>query len=183
MLALRALLPPVAAFLSLACEIASAGTTCRPIVLDRPFALDPSSGPAHVTYQIEPWAVDLGLGSDGADYIRFQFNDAGSGFEAGVIDLTANGDTNYLTCRTCIVIFQDQLESIPANKIFFQSQGTMTLDPMPPIGDVDLSFTLSGVQLVEVTIDQIGSTPVSGGDCYYQVPNEIFASGFESQAR
>ena len=121
MLALRALLPCLAAFLTLACDIASAGTTCRPIVLDRPFALDPSSDSAHVTYQIGPWAVDLGLGSDGPDYIRFQFNDAGSGFESGVIDLAVNGDANYLTCRTCIVIFQDQLESIPANKVFFQS--------------------------------------------------------------
>jgi len=150
--------------------------------LDRPFALDPSSDSAHVTYQIEPWAVDLGLGGDGPDYIRFQFNDWGSGFETGVIDLTANGDANYLTRRTCIVTFQDQLESIPANKVFFQSQGTMTLDPVPPIGDADLSFTLSGVQLVEVTIDQTGSTSVPGGDCYYPVPNRIFASGFESQA-
>jgi len=121
MLASRPLLPPVAALLSFACEIASAGTACRPIVLDRPFALDPLSDPAHVTYQIEPWAVDLGLGGDGPDYIRFQFNDAGSGFESGVIDLAVNGDANYLTCRTCIVIFQDQLESIPANKVFFQS--------------------------------------------------------------
>jgi len=47
---------------------------------------------------------------------------------------------------------------------------------------VDLSFTLSGVQLGEVTIDQTGSTPVLGGDCYYQVPNTIFTSGFESKA-
>jgi hypothetical protein len=173
---------PIAALLLFASISAGAGTACLPIVLDRPFALDPLSDETYAGYQIEPWATDLGLGDDSPDYIRFQFYDRGAGFESGTIDLTANGDDNYRTCETCIVIFQDQRESIPADKIFFQSQGTMSLDPTPPIGALGLTFKLNDVRLVEVTLDQNGSTPVPGGDCYYQAPNAIFANGFDSSA-
>jgi hypothetical protein len=115
------------------------------------------------------------------DSIYFEFYDLGGGFPSGTIDLAAKGNDNYSTCTTCVSIYQDQPDGSPAGKIFFQSAGSLTLDPTPPLGDPEVAFSLNAVQLVEVTIDEnFVSTPVPGGDCYFQVGDSIFANGFEA---
>lgn len=84
----------------------------------------------------------------------------------GVQDLTSSDNSNYATCSTCVVVYQDNDPNNGPAKTFFQTSGKIDLgtSTMPAA-----SGTMTDVTLVEVTIDSMTyeSTPVPGGACLH----------------
>lgn len=119
--------------------------------------------------------TDLGFGGPAPDNVQIEFYDPATGaFHLG-------DETNFATCTHCLLIAEDiQSDGITPLKAYFQSAGTLTVTTPPGAPAYDIG--LSGVRLVEVTIDPgtSESTPVEGGACYEQAPADgIFADGFE----
>lgn len=88
---------------------------------------------------------------------------------ADTYDLASAGvNDNYATCAECVSFVQDVDANNVADKVFFQSEGTLTITAtdqnLPNVSE----GTLTNVKLIEVTIDPntYVSTPVPGGDCY-----------------
>lgn len=125
-------------------------------------------------------SADLGFGGPGPDRIELQFFD--SSYNAtGTFDLTAGGNANFATCAVCVLVVQDVGGGAGVEKQLFQSAGAVTVHPSTPPGPSPaLNIELSGVRVVEVTIDPdtFVSTPVPGGACYRQ-GDVLFANGFE----
>jgi hypothetical protein len=91
--------------------------------------------------------------------------DVGYTFEDEEFELTGVINDNLATCEQCVVVYQDlDDEGVPA-RVFFQSGGLMDVDED---GDAFpfAEITLTGVTLVEVTVDEDGiSTLVEDGAC------------------
>ncbi len=108
---------------------------------------------------------DLGVGDETDDEFRVEFWFAAG---AGEHDLGTAVNTQYSSCTHCLRLYEDSGPTTPGQNYFvgrqyLQSEGTMTVADDPQDGDV--SVTLEGVRLVEVTFSQITSTPVEDGDC------------------
>jgi len=163
--------------------VASAAT-CKQQVLDGPRVLvrsDPSPGPDGLAiYQVDPDATtDLGYGDSQPDTISFEFYTLSSpALVAGTFDLASGLNSNYATCDQCVLVFRDQGITW---QTFFQTAGTLTVDPATIPGSDPITMTWQNVNLIEVTIDQntFESTPVPNGDCYDIVPDKVFVDGFE----
>ncbi|EYF07299.1 PPC domain-containing protein [Chondromyces apiculatus] len=111
-------------------------------------------------------AVDPSIGGDLPDQFFFQFYNSSDfmGPRTGTFDLSAPPDDNFGTCANCILITED-FDGQTSQRFFFQSEGTLTLD-RDPIAELDLAATVTGLRLVEVTLDEtLASTPVPGGAC------------------
>jgi hypothetical protein len=156
---------------------AFAGVTCTPVVLPTSAQLVDSDigAPFWIYSLLGDGTTDLGFGGPDPDKIQveFYYNNL-----TGTFDLGAGDDTNYATCAHCVLIVQD-IQGGSADKLFYQSAGAMTLATSP--GPAQLDIELSGVTLIEVTIDpnSFESVPVPGGACYVQVTDEIFGNGFD----
>jgi len=81
---------------------------------------------------------------------------------AGTFALGTAPNDDFATCAQCLLANVDPGGAAP--RTFFQSAGSVTLGDDPTDGSLDA--TLSGVELVEVTIGaSYASTPVPGGAC------------------
>ncbi|PIE05842.1 MAG: hypothetical protein CSA75_02645 [Sorangium cellulosum] len=89
--------------------------------------------------------------------------------ESGTFDLTSTGlNNNFATCMQCVRVFADvDFDSNTFAKQFFQSNGTMVIDPSATPFSIGLNATITDLELVEVTIDSdtYTSTPVPNGAC------------------
>lgn len=85
---------------------------------------------------------------------------------AGDADLTSAADpdnTAIATCDQCLVYLQDLDGKGVATRLLFQSAGSINVDPSSETYASTITFT--DVELVEVTIDKDGTTPVEDGAC------------------
>jgi hypothetical protein len=95
----------------------------------------------------------------------------------GTFDLAAKVDSNYETCNHCVVVYEDQdPDTLDFARTYFQESGTLTLEKVTsdPVSS-DAKGSLTGVKLVEVTIDPDTweSTPVQSGKCLF-IPAATF---------
>ena len=156
--------------------------TCKPAVLDgtRVRVSDCGDGSCGV-YQVgSDGMTDLGLGGLLPDTISFEFYSQAT----GTFNLAIGNDSNYATCTQCVLVFQDLAAPQDAQKTFFQTGGTLTIDmnTIPGVA-AGVGLSWSNLTLAQVTIDPdtFTSTLVPDGDCYNVVADEIFLSGFEAQ--
>ncbi|HRE92025.1 MAG TPA: hypothetical protein PK095_23115 [Myxococcota bacterium] len=109
--------------------------------------------------------IDLGLGDpEIPDIVVFElFSDA-----AGTFRLGEGANENYATCDQCLRVIEDA--SSGSARQFFPTAGSIEVEHLVP-GGRDVRFTLSGLELIEVTIRQadLRSVPVEGGRCYRRV--------------
>ena len=110
------------------------------------------------------------LGTPVLDHLVFQFfnyNERTGDAGIGTFDLSDELNDNYGYCKECLLVFVDQLEAndIPT-KLFFQSEGTITLTANPR-ETAGMFGNLRGLKLVESTIggETSESAPVPGGGC------------------
>lgn len=106
----------------------------------------------------------VGGAADDILAIEFYASDTGS-FELGTGD-----NANYATCSQCVLIYADIDPSTGPAATYFQSAGSITVDPAHAPGDADIAVTITGLKLEEVDIAQgdYTSTPVEGGACFNQ---------------
>jgi hypothetical protein len=134
-------------------------------------------------YQVGFGSTDLGFGGTLPDTIYFEFWPISPPPATGTFDLGSGNNSNYSTCEQCILVYEDMFAGIP-QKTFFQTGGTMTIDPNTIPGTAaDVGLSWSNVTLAEVTInpDTFVSTLVPGGGCYaIAAADQIFHSGFEA---
>ena len=87
--------------------------------------------------------------------------------DTGTFDLTSVGvNDNYASREQCVLVHGDQTDT-GSTKRYYPIAGTMDVAAGDPKSGT-VSFTLTDVRLVEVTVDVGGtwsSTPVEGGDC------------------
>lgn len=106
--------------------------------------------------------VDLGLGDpEIPDIVVFElFSD-----EAGTFRLGQGANENYATCNQCVRVIEDA--SSGSARQFFPTAGSIEVQYLGQSGRA-VRFTLSGLEMVEVTIRQadLSSVPVEGGRCY-----------------
>ncbi len=97
------------------------------------------------------------------DIVQFEFWDNAA---TGEFDLSIAPDDSYATCQRCIRLFQDNDGNV-AGPQFFQSTGTMDIDPESTQLEGAFTATLTGVRLVEVEIDPntLETVPVPDGAC------------------
>jgi hypothetical protein len=109
--------------------------------------------------------VDLGLGDPGIpDIVVFElFSD-----EAGTFRLGQGANENYATCNQCVRVIEDA--SSGSARQFFPTAGAIEVEYLGSSGR-EVRFTLSGLEMVEVTIRQadLRSVPVEDGGCYRRV--------------
>jgi len=158
---------------------------CKKAVLDGPRTLETvCDGGACAVYQVGAAGVtNLGFGGTDPDIISFEFWSLDdTPLDTGTFDLGSGDNANYISCRECILVFQDMQNDV-AQKTFFQTAGSITIDgnTVPGAGP-DVGLTWSNVTLAEVTLnpDTAESTLVSDGDCYTIVPDPVFVNGFET---
>jgi hypothetical protein len=84
----------------------------------------------------------------------------------GTVDLSAGDQSNYSTCTTCVLVFEDIDPMAGATKTYYQKSGTVTLGATTPPA---ITGSITDLTLIEVTIDSTDytSTPVDGGGCYH----------------
>jgi len=91
-----------------------------------------------------------------------------SGIGPGAIDLASPENSNYDTCRVCILAF-DQA----GTHTYFQKSGTVTLTE-DPLSTRHLKATVTNLVVEEVSIDQMShSTPIPTGECA-TIPDKTF---------
>jgi hypothetical protein len=161
-----------------------AAGVCKNATMDGLRVLTASTDGFSKAYDVGGGANDEGYGSAALpDDVSFQFYNTGTGFHSGSFNLGTGDNNNYQTCSECLLVFQDiDTGTGNAAKTFFQSQGTLVIDPTTPPGSDPIKMSWTNVILVEVTIDPntYFSTPVENGDCYNIVSDTVFANGFES---
>lgn len=160
---------------ALAAGSAHANVNCAPIVVPTTGTLLQSDSGLWKYGLFGDGSTDLGFGGPQPDLFPIELYSDGS---AGTFDLGAGIDSNYSTCSHCVLIYRDIQGDVPG-KVFYQSAGTLTLNQ--PAGAATLDFSVSGLHLVEVTLDPntFASTPVPDGECYIQAADKIFVSGFD----
>jgi hypothetical protein len=123
-------------------------------------------GTGATTYGFE---IDPELGDRFFDLFSIQFyDDPGTydGVATGVFMLGFGGDSNYASCSRCLLAYQDEGET--AEKIFFQTSGTLTVAPFSLQMDGFPEYTFTDVTLREVTIGAGSrSTVTPGGACLH----------------
>jgi subtilisin-like proprotein convertase family protein len=118
------------------------------------------------TYRDATLTPNVGLAD--TDYFQLEvYND-----DTGTIDLTAGAQANYATCNQCIRVIADINEDEPT--FFFQSEGTLAIDPASEPLDGLIDATVTDLTLVEVTIaNDFTSTPVPNGECLFVASLDI----------
>ena len=87
-------------------------------------------------------------------------------------NLASEENSNYATCKECLVIIPDYESDDPT--IYFQESGTITVNQYN-LTNYGLKATISA-KLVETTIDENGnSAPVEGGSCIRIVSGTVNA--------
>lgn len=105
---------------------------------------------------------------DGAapDEFNIEFYQFDGFITDGTVDLAAGANADYATCTECALTYGDvDIENETIGKTYYQSAGTLTLTADPY--KLNLQATITGLRLVEVTIDPetFASTEVEGGGC------------------
>ncbi|MEM6991414.1 MAG: hypothetical protein AAF721_12980 [Myxococcota bacterium] len=106
--------------------------------------------------------VEEFLGMKDPDIVQFEFYTA----DNGMFDLTSAGvNDNYITCEQCVLAVEDPMTMKPP-RLYFQSEGSITVSDASIVQGGVLEVTTEGVVLVEVTIAKDAtSTPVEDGAC------------------
>jgi hypothetical protein len=135
--------------------------------------IDRDGQPHAVSYGFR---INPGIGLASTDdllEVQFWNGDDFDGILTGMFPLDAQRDSNNSTCSRCLLGYQDKDASAGLSKVFFQTEGTLTIDASSQQMDGFPNFTYSDVTLREVTIDPNDghSTLVAGGACLH------FASG------
>lgn len=99
------------------------------------------------------------------------YEEFGGPISPAVINLGTGDNTNYATCGTCVLLFNNGSE-----QIHFQSAGSLTITELDPVVGGTFAGTFAGT-LIEVTIDPTTfvSTPVPGG-CSLTESNYAFSA-------
>jgi hypothetical protein len=94
------------------------------------------------------------------DSLRLEFHVP----DTGMFDL-GEESANYDDCDHCVLLREDRVDFQPTH-VYFQSTGTIDVDPDSELIGTSMSAVFSGVRLVEVTFDDDNnSTPLPGGGC------------------
>ena len=117
-------------------------------------------------FNIADYGVDA-AGTEDQFRVEFWSGDTGS------FDLASAGlNDNYETCSQCVRMYGDTGPTPTGPQYFddpqyFQVEGTIDIDETSDPQNGSVSFTLTGVRLIEVTVnpDDAVSTPVEDGDC------------------
>lgn len=153
-----------------------AAPACTPIVLPETAQLRGAvpSFPLWVYSMLGDGTTDLGFGGPEPDDFQIEFYSP----DVGTFDMASGDEANFATCKHCVLLSED-IEGIQGGKSYFPDAGALSISTAP--GPQDLAIVLSGLRLVEVTIDPntFISTPVPGGACLVQVNAPIFTDGFE----
>ncbi len=156
---------------------ARADVPCTPIVLPATAQLRGAapSFPLWAYSMLGDGTTDLGFGGPEPDDFQIEFYSAA----VGTFDLASGIEANFATCERCVLLSED-IQGVQGMKSYFPDAGALTISTAP--GAPELAIGLSGLRLVEVTIDPdtLVSTPVPGGACFEQVSDAIFANGFET---
>ncbi|MEM6291264.1 MAG: hypothetical protein AAGA54_08360 [Myxococcota bacterium] len=146
-------------------EVETTGTSeCQQLMIDGPLAAADLGGAIGYT-----GTMFSAVGEKEEDLFRIEFypDMEGAYTEAGaVIDLSMAPSDNYGSCLNCIRLLEDiSPDGSSLARQYFQSEGTLTASTN--VDGLDSEFTLSGVRLIEVTIDggTFESTPVKDGGC------------------
>lgn len=174
-------------FLALAgavlCGVAHADVTCQPLVMSSSLSAQLLSGNDDDTsWQyglLGDGTTNLGFGGTAPDLLDLEIYYDGS---PGTFDLSAGDDANYATCAHCVLLYRDIDPDAGPAKTFFQTAGALTYVDTAAESQTELDVQISGLRLVEVTIDPgtFVSTPVPDGECYVQAEDKIFLNGFDS---
>ncbi|MCB9736979.1 MAG: hypothetical protein H6745_30725 [Deltaproteobacteria bacterium] len=115
---------------------------------------------SHV-YQVP--ITDVGAGAIALpDFLQLEFYSDATG---NGIDLATGSNANYGTCAQCVTAVVDAGGGA-STRFFFQSAGTMSIASGSNVGSGPITVGLTGLRLVEVTLDGgFTSTPVPGGAC------------------
>ncbi len=81
----------------------------------------------------------------------------------GDVDLVSAVNAEFSTCEQCLLYLQDFDVDGNASRVLYQSAGSINVDPTS--GSYAATMTFTGVELVEVTIDDDGTVPVKDGAC------------------
>ncbi len=155
---------------------AQADIPCTPIVLPETAQLRGAapSFPLWAYSMLGDGTTDLGFGGPEPDDFQIEFYNPA----VGTFNLASGIETNFATCEHCVLLSED-IQGVQGLKSYFPDAGALTISTAP--GPQELAIALSGLRLVEVTIDPntFISTPVPGGACLVQVVDPIFTDGFE----
>ncbi len=92
----------------------------------------------------------------------------------GPISLSTAPNDNFATCNQCALVLEDLPDMGNPARQYFQSSGTMNIDPVSTPTETSLVATLTDVTLVEVTIDaNSNSTPVPNGACLHLASGSV----------
>ncbi len=135
--------------------------TVEPSMVVRDQASTPEPGEARFFLTLD----DYGLGMATPDEFRIEY---WFGEGEGTADLGSTANVQYATCRACIRVIEDAGATTVRRDFFtgtqyLQTEGTLVTADDPHDGEV--TVTLEGVRLVEVTFDGVVSEPVAGGQC------------------
>ncbi len=140
---------------------------CEPLNVTEPFVtVNAVAGIGSVV------ASELERG-EGTDLLMLEFYQFTGPQEAGDYDLAASPDSNYETCERCVRVLFGIEEQGPQT-VFYQVEGTLSLEVPDAVGDSRSKGSLEGLVLVEVTVDPYSyrSTPVPAGACLEVAPFE-----------
>lgn len=104
------------------------------------------------------------IGAAAPDYIALEFYNYGGfdGGRVGTFNLGTLDEAQYATCSRCVLVYQD-------NKLFFQESGSLIVQSDSDQMNGAPNASLEDVTLIEVEIslEDLTSTPVEGGDCLH----------------
>jgi hypothetical protein len=133
------------------------GEACTPVTLGAFELSDTEVGGSSLTYALQ------GLAANQDHYLFLEFFDQAGPQTTGSFDLSQPPDDNYSTCSHCVLVFENFNDASPT--AYFPVSGRIG------VTEPDVSYTaesagvLTGLRLVQVTIDQTVTTPVPGGAC------------------
>ena len=89
------------------------------------------------------------------------------GIITGSHTLGVGADDNYQTCAYCVRMLRcSDAQCSSSDMVFFATGGTLDLTTLSEVGQGAFEGSISGLSMVEVTIDeQYVSTEVPGGEC------------------
>jgi hypothetical protein len=134
---------------------------CTEITVELAFVVyDPAGGPTTLAGESSP------SGDPERDSFELSlFPDEEGAYETGAVPLGMGDNANYATCRTCLLVYEDMLNT----RTYLATEGTATVDPLSAPGSARVE--LVDVTLAEVEIDEATSQSslVPGGRCLHLV--------------
>lgn len=133
------------------------GSACTPVTLGALELSDTETGGSSLAYTLQ------GL-TPGKEHILFlEFFDQGSPQTVGSFDVSQPPDDNYSTCSHCVLVFENFSDASPT--AYYPQSGTIDVAEPDVAYSAESSGTLTGLRLIEVTLNQTVTTPVPDGSC------------------